>query len=99
LGVNPIYFQKTEFQPTPNIEKKEVQGGDSFRRILDDAINQTNETDAASREGSMELLTQQGADLHTILINAEKADIALQYTLQIRNKLLDAYNEIMRMQV
>jgi len=34
--------------------------------------------------------------LHTAMINAAKADITLQAAVQIRNKLLDAYNEIMR---
>jgi len=33
------------------------------------------------------------------MIAAQKADIAIQFTLQIRNKILDAYNEIMRMQI
>jgi flagellar hook-basal body complex protein FliE len=33
------------------------------------------------------------------MLAAEKANIALQFTLQIRNKLLDAYSEIMRMQI
>jgi len=38
-------------------------------------------------------------NIHQVMIAAEKADIALQFTLQIRNKILDAYNEIMRMQI
>jgi flagellar hook-basal body complex protein FliE len=38
-------------------------------------------------------------NIHQVMIAAEKADVALQFTLQIRNKILDAYNEIMRMQV
>ena len=38
-------------------------------------------------------------NIHQVLIAAEKADIALQFTLQVRNKILDAYNEIMRMQI
>ena len=34
-----------------------------------------------------------------VMVAQEKASIALQYTVQLRNKLLDAYNEIMRIQV
>lgn len=44
------------------------------------------------------LLTGNSTDLHTAMINIEKADIALQLTMQIRNKVIDAYKEIMRMQ-
>jgi len=70
-----------------------------FRDILDEAISQLNETEAEALKGQISLLTNGGMDLHTIMINTEKADIALQYTLQIRNKMIDAYNEIMRMQL
>ncbi|NLH96663.1 MAG: flagellar hook-basal body complex protein FliE [Clostridiaceae bacterium] len=38
-------------------------------------------------------------NIHQVMLAGEKANIALQFTLQIRNKLLDAYNEIMRMQI
>ena len=37
--------------------------------------------------------------LDKIMIDMEKADIALQFTLQVRSKILDAYQEIMRMQI
>ena len=36
---------------------------------------------------------------HDVMIAQEKASIALQYTVQLRDSILDAYNEIMRMQV
>jgi flagellar hook-basal body complex protein FliE len=99
VSVQPIFSQKNFIQPTRSSGQTETRESSPFHQLLKDAVSQTNETDAASTSGNLELLTQQGADLHTILINAEKADIALQYTLQIRNKLLDAYNEIMRMQI
>jgi flagellar hook-basal body complex protein FliE len=38
-------------------------------------------------------------NLHQVMIASEKADIALQFTVQIRNKILEAYQEIMRMNV
>jgi len=91
-------IQKTGgFQPIKVTENSKAQI--PFKDLLAEAITQVNQTDAASIQGNIDLLTNDEADLHTIMINAEKADIALQYTLQIRNKLLDAYNEIMRMQV
>jgi flagellar hook-basal body complex protein FliE len=37
-------------------------------------------------------------DLHEIMVSTEKADLSLRLLMQIRNKLLDAYQEIMRMQ-
>jgi len=38
-------------------------------------------------------------NLHSVMIDLEKADIALQFTLQVRNRIMEAYNEIMRMQL
>lgn len=38
-------------------------------------------------------------NIHQVVLAAEKANIALQFTMQIRNKIMDAYSEIMRMQI
>jgi flagellar hook-basal body complex protein FliE len=38
-------------------------------------------------------------NIHEVMIAQEKATVALQYTVQIRDKVLEAYNEIMRMQI
>ena len=38
-------------------------------------------------------------DIHSVIISGSKADLALQMTLQVRNKVMDAYKEIMNMQI
>ncbi len=38
-------------------------------------------------------------DIHEVMVAMEEANIAFQFTMQVRNRLVDAYNEIMRMQV
>ncbi|MFZ5975315.1 MAG: flagellar hook-basal body complex protein FliE [Bacillota bacterium] len=73
--------------------------GDSFSSILSDAIGQTRETAAANDESNALLLSGSEDSLHSAMIDAQKAELALQLTVQIRNKILDSYNEIMRMQV
>lgn len=73
--------------------------GIPFKDLLSEAVNTLNDTDRKSVAGSYDLLINDNADLHNIMIAAEKADIALQFTLQIRNKIIESYNEIMRMQV
>ena len=54
------------------------------------------QTEAATREDAYKLSIGEIDDLHTVMINAAKADIALQTMVQLRNKILDAYTEIMR---
>jgi flagellar hook-basal body complex protein FliE len=58
---------------------------------VDDRINQ------ADRAGV--LLASREMDFHNAMIIIEKANLALQLTMAIRNKVIDAYQEIMRMQV
>ena len=47
----------------------------------------------------VELLTAENKDIHGTMIALEKADISMRLMLQIRNKLVSAYEEVMRMQV
>ncbi len=70
-----------------------------FRNILSEAIGQAETTDAATQANAEALLTGDVNNLHQAVIDSEKATIALSLTVQIRNKVIDAYNEIMRMQV
>ncbi|HOV70002.1 MAG TPA: flagellar hook-basal body complex protein FliE [Clostridia bacterium] len=53
----------------------------------------------AAQQDTQDLIQSGSASLHQLMINMEKADIALRYTIQVRNKLLEAYQEIMRMQL
>ncbi|MDI3280892.1 MAG: flagellar hook-basal body complex protein FliE [Bacillota bacterium] len=72
--------------------------GASFADLLKSALAEVNRLQQEAEEASLRLATGE-AELHQVMIAAEKANISLQLTLAIRNKLLDAYHEIMRMQV
>ena len=71
----------------------------SFADILTDSMKTAAELDAADKASAIELLIGQSDDLAGLLLDAQKAELSLNLALQIRNKVLDAYNEIMRMQV
>jgi len=71
----------------------------SFGRILNNALNEVNELQVESENYDKLLATNQVSNLHEVTIAAEKADIAMQITLTVRNKIVDAYKEIMRMQI
>lgn len=76
-----------------------ASSGNMFEDILENAIKNANETDLVNKAEVTKLLSGNVDDLHTPMIAMEKAEIALQFSVQIRNKMLDAYNEIMRMQI
>jgi flagellar hook-basal body complex protein FliE len=68
-----------------------------FAEILKGAVNAVNETDAKAKADQLSVATGQSDDLHTLMIDVSRADLALQTLVQLRNKAVDAYNEIMKM--
>ena len=81
----------------PNTLTQESQSG-GFETILNDIVTQARETQAVANQDSINLAMGQTDDLHNVMINAEKAAIALELTVQVTSKAISAYNEIMRMQ-
>jgi len=69
-----------------------------FADYLKEALNTTNSLLTEADYLADQFAAGKTDNIHQVMIAAEKADVALQFTLQIRNKILDAYNEIMRMQ-
>jgi flagellar hook-basal body complex protein FliE len=73
--------------------------GTSFLDILKDSISQSEELNKDSNVSTLNLLTGNADDLSTLLIGTQKSEIALSLTSAIRTKAVDAYKEIMNMQV
>ncbi len=71
----------------------------SFADSLKDAVNQVNTAQKDSDRKMQELATGKTQNIHETMIAAEKADIALRMMVQVRNKMIEAYQEIMKMQV
>lgn len=78
---------------------KKTQGDSSFTDILSDAINSARESETTAENENAALLTGETDDLHTPLIESQKAELALDLAIQIRNKVVNAYNQVMNMQV
>lgn len=70
-----------------------------FSSVFQSAVKNVQETDAVAKQDTYKMMLGEMDDLHTVQINKEKAFAAVQLLMQVRNKALDAYNEIMRMGV
>ncbi len=77
----------------------EPAGGESFGQVLREAITTTNDLQKQSSQEIQKLMTGETQDLHETMIAVQKADLSFQMMMQVRNKLLQAYQEIMRMQI
>lgn len=71
----------------------------SFGDYLKEALNNVNDLQVQSDKMSDDFAAGKIDNIHDVTIAQEKAYIALELTTQVRNKILDAYNEIMRMQI
>lgn len=71
----------------------------SFKTILKNVLKSANNLQNNYEEMTYRNIIGEDVDLHDIVIAGEKAKLSLELTLQIRNKALEAYQEIMRMQV
>lgn len=78
-------------------EKKTV--GTSFADMLSSQIEKVNSQQIQSDKMTAALAAGKAPDLHTVMITAEKASLSLQLAVQVRNKAVEAYQEIMRMQI
>jgi flagellar hook-basal body complex protein FliE len=68
-----------------------------FLDTLQGAIGEVERLQTDAQGQVAELLTGEGADLHKTMISVEKADLAFQLMMQVRNKIVQAYQEISRM--
>ncbi len=75
---------------------------ESFDNVLQsamDMINEANYLQNKSEEAEMEFMLGYSTNPHALMAVQEKADIALNYTITVKDKVLDAYKELMNMQI
>ena len=88
---------ETSQMPTRDLGTPAQPG--NFADTLKTAIGSVNELQKDADTKIQRLATGQSTNLHETMIAVEKADIALRLMLQVRNKVIEAYQEVMRMQV
>lgn len=85
--------QKTNSQENSKTEKN------SFGKILQESMTNLDNNITSTQESLENIISGKSDDFHSYIVQSEKTAVNLQMTLQVRNKIVDAYNEIMRMQV
>jgi flagellar hook-basal body complex protein FliE len=89
--------------PTPLDQPGEVTpgqaAGDNFGNVLGKMISDVNSKQVAANQAVDGLQSGQGVPLHQAVIAMEEANVSFQLMVEVRNKLLDSYQELMRMQV
>ncbi|WP_078380899.1 flagellar hook-basal body complex protein FliE [Sutcliffiella halmapala] len=97
--ISKISNQTPLLQTSESMKKSTGEVHQQFSSFLRDALNEVNQSQVVSNEATKKLVNNEGIDLHDVLIAQQKASVSLQLTMEIRNKGIEAYQEIMRMQV
>jgi flagellar hook-basal body complex protein FliE len=91
-----------ELQALPNIstpQPQEVQAGRSFSDFLGQMVADVNAKQGMAGAAVEGVLAGQNVPLHQAMIAMEEASVSFQLMVEVRNKLLESYQELMRMQI
>ena len=86
-------------QQTAAAGKTSGNPGTGFDDMLSSYLQQVNESQLSGEQAIRDLQSGKAQHLHEVMIAVEQADISLRMAVQLRNKALTAYEEIMRMQL
>ena len=85
--------------PYPVETDPSVAGPATFGEMLKAAVNEVNDRIVSADDLSTRLALGEVQDVHEVMLAMEKASLSLQLTMEIRNKIIEAYQSIMRSQV
>lgn len=86
-------------QTNPSIIQTPKSKETNFSDFLKNAIEKVNNHQIESDQKTNAFIVGEITDLHEVMITAQKASITLETAVEIQKKAIDAYNEVMRMQV
>ncbi len=89
----PIVQQRTSELDLPKHD------GVTFKDTLSELVDDVNSLQVDAAEQKEKLIKGEPVDLHDVMISAQKAKTSFELLLELRNKGLDLYREVMRMQV
>jgi flagellar hook-basal body complex protein FliE len=91
--------------PAPNsdaptaLTSTSAPAGAGFESLLGNFVGDVTQKQAAASDAVAGLLSGKNVSLHQTMISMEEANISFQMMVEVRNKLLDSYQELMRMQI
>jgi flagellar hook-basal body complex protein FliE len=90
-GISPLSQIQTD------IAAPAAGDGGAFKDIFSSAIGEVNNAQNSASKSVEQFLSGDGGDLHTTILATQRADLEFQMFMQVRNKVVSAYQEIMKM--
>lgn len=104
--IEKLFGGTNEVAPSGNPGAGELSSGangleapKSFSEVLQNSVDQVNTYQTQADTAVKELVAGRTKNIHETMLSIERADTSLKLMMQVRNKIIDAYKEIMRMQI
>ncbi|SDI93759.1 flagellar hook-basal body complex protein FliE [Natribacillus halophilus] len=97
MPVSPLAPQAPEAADEQGEQVSASEAQNTFGNILKEALENVESHQAESEEMTQQLLNGEVENLHDVMIASEKAGVALQATVEMRDRVIDAYDNVMRM--
>jgi len=88
-----------QIDPIPLDRAAPVSGGGEFQNILKATVQEVEKSHAQANEAVQNFLTGEDSELHSTVLATQTAELQFDMFMQVRNKVVSAYQEIMRMQI
>ena len=99
MAITPIPPTTTGLPISGGGLSKPGGGAESFEKLIGKMVGGANAQQLAADKAIEQLASGQTDSIHNVVVSAAKADLSFRLILEIRNKLMESYQEIMRMQV
>jgi flagellar hook-basal body complex protein FliE len=94
IGVGPTLDYYSQARPSPDFE-----GDGPFARVINKFLGESSAKQAAADQAIVDLATGKTENIHEVMLAVTKADLTFRTILQVRNRVIEAYQEITRMSV
>lgn len=98
ININPINIA-SNFKLDQGSEEIEESNKENFSKYFNDKLKEVNQLQKDSQKMTADFAVGKTDNIHQVMISAEKAKIAVNLTTAVQSKAIDAYKEIMRLQV
>lgn len=100
-SLNPLSSLKINFDSPEQtqVSSSNQVAGKSFQDLLDSSVNDVNDTQIKGYDSMKEISTGKVVNLQEAVQKIEEAELTMKLALEVKNKALSAYREVMRMQV
>jgi flagellar hook-basal body complex protein FliE len=99
IPISPISLPASPIAAALPVTSASAASGASFQSVLQNAVNNVENSSAQADAAVSNYLSGGNQEIHSMVLATQNADLNFEMFMQVRNKVVSAYEEIMRMQV